>query len=192
MDKSALVERELEIQGQVVEALRRAKIPVTAVDWTWVPQFESSQLVVVTSLRDERGPRESYARILEALSHAGVYQTVPIKELVVLGPEDSLAQELIRQLKVMREVVVHITRLNLRDRQSKFSVIFTPYLGSGGAIPSVRLNGDDELRSFLEKRLKIERHIVDEAVSELTHKGSTSIPRVQLTLRRAKKLNLAA
>jgi hypothetical protein len=191
MDKTPLVTSDQEIEGQVVEALSRAQIPVTAVDWTWVPQFEASQLVVVTPLHDTKGPREAYARILEALSVAGIYQSVPIRELFVVGPEDPLAQELVRQLKFITEGTIRVSKWNGGAR-AQYSVVFTPYLGTGGAIPSVQLNGVDELRSFLEKRLGILPYVVDQALEQLSQKGSASIFNVQLDLRRAKKLNLAA
>jgi hypothetical protein len=191
MDKGPLVAADLEIEGLVVEALSRAKIPVTVVDWTWVPQFEALMLVVVTSLYDTKGPKEAYARILEALSSAGVYHTVPIRELFVISPEDPLAQELMRQLKFITEGTIHVARTNGSGRV-RYSILFTPYLGKGGAIPSVTLNGTEELRSFLEKRLGIPAFRVDQALGELLQRRSVSLPNVQLSLRRAKKLNLAA
>ena len=191
MDQTSLVNSDVEIEGQVVTALSRGGIPVTAVDWVWVPQFESSQLVVVTELNDTKGPREAYARILEALSQAGIYQTVPIKEIVVLSPHDPLAQELVRQLKLLTEGALHITK-SIERGQPHYYVVFTPYLGKGGAIPSVKLQGEAELRSFLEGRVKVFSYMVDQALGQLAQKGSASISHVQLTLRRAKKLNLAA
>ena len=190
MDKTSLVD-DVEIEGQVVAALSRAEVPVTAVDWIYVPQFESSQLVVVTPLYDTKGPRESYARIFEALSRAGSYSSVPIKEIVVLSPSDPLAQELIRQLKLLTEGALHITK-SVERGQLHYYIVFTPYLGKGGAIPSVKLQDDAELRSFLENRVKVFPYVVDQALGPLSQKGYASIPRVQLTLRRAKKLNLAA
>lgn len=186
-----MVANDLEIEGRVVEALSRARIPVTAVDWIWVPQFEASQLVVVTSLHDTKGPREAYARILEALSTAGVYQSIPIRELFVISPNDPLAQELARQLRSITEGTIHISRTT-KDGGTLYSVVFTPYLGKGGAIPSVRVKNDGELRSFLEKRLGILPYVVGQAFDQLAQKGSASIFNVQLSLRRAKKLNLAA
>jgi len=192
VDKATLVTNDLEVEGLVVEALSRAKIPVTAVDWIWVPQFEASQLVVVTSLRDTKGPREAYARILEALSEAGVYQLIPIRDLFVMSPEDPLAQELVRQLKSTAEGTIHISKSNNENGHTQFSVVFTPYLGTGGAIPSVRMRNSDELRAFLEKRLGILSYVVDHALLQLDQKGSAAISHVQLNLRRAKKLNLAA
>jgi hypothetical protein len=182
---------DLKIEGQVVRALSERQVPVTAVDWTWVPQFDAAKLVVVSSLYDTKGPRESYARILEALSHAGIYQSVPITDIVVLSPSDPLAQDLVRQLKLVAEGSIHLSRRN-GTGNARYSAVFTPYLGTGGAIPSVTLNSDEELRAFLEKRLGVLPYLVDQALSELTQRGTATIPRVQLSLRRAKKLNLAA
>jgi hypothetical protein len=133
MDKTTLVNIDQEIEGLIVEALSRKKIPVTALDWTAVPQFEAGQLVVVTSLYDSKGPRETYRRIFAALEAARVYEKAPIKEVFVMSPEDSLAKELVRQLKAITEGSIHILRTNGNHRSS-YSVVFTPYLGTGGAI----------------------------------------------------------
>lgn len=193
MDKTTLVGTGTpeEIEGLVVESLRRDQIPVTAVDWVWVPQFEASQLVVVTPLYDSKGPRETYARILAALHLAGAYQTVPIKEIVVLSPQDPLAQELARQLKHITEGTLHLTRMS-KNGHFEYSVVFTPYFGTGSAIPSVRFIDEQELRSFLQKRIGVTPHVADGAFNRLHQIGRASIFNVQLTLRKAKKLNLAA
>lgn len=192
MDKAALVTSDLEIEGLVIAALSRARIPVTAVEWNWVPQLYEWQLVVVTSLHDTKGPREAYARIIEALSVAGVYQSIPIRKLFVKSPDDPFAQELVRQLKMTTEGTIHIVRNTPGVNAPDYSVVFAPYVGSGGAIPSVRLQGEEELRDFLERRIGILPYAIDQALSQLTQKGSASIFNVQLNLRRAKKLNLAA
>jgi hypothetical protein len=192
VDKDALVANDLEVEGLVIAALSRARIPVTAVEWNWVPQLHEWQLVVVTSLYDTKGPREAYSRIIEALSTAGVYQSVPIRKLFVKSPEDPFAQELVRQLKFTAEGTIHILRNVPGASHPKYSVVFAPYLGTGGAIPSVRLQDDNELHSFLEKRVGIPRYDVDQALRQLAQKGNASIFNVQLNLRRARKLNLAA
>jgi hypothetical protein len=192
VDKAALVANDLEVEGLVIAALSRAQIPVTAVEWNWVPQLHEWQLVVVTSLHDTKGPREAYARIIEALSSAGVYQSIPIRKLFIKSPEDPFAQELVRQLKLTTEGTIHIVRNTPGVNHPRYSVAFAPYLGTGGAIPSVRLQDDEELRSFLERRLEIPPYAVSQALTELAQKGNASIFNVQLNLRRAKKLNLAA
>jgi hypothetical protein len=192
MDKTTLVADDREIEALVVAALSHAKIPVTAVEWSWMPHTSEWQLVVITSMYDSKGPRHSYSRILEALSSAGVYQRIPIRKLFVKSPADPYAQELIRQLKLRTEGSIHILRNGTKPRQPKYAVVFAPYLGSGGPIPSVRLEGEADLRHFLQKRLGIADYDVDDALSQLAKKGHASIFNVQLNLRRAKRLNLAA
>jgi hypothetical protein len=192
MDKEILVANgDLEIEGLVVQALSQRQIPVTAVDWVWVPQFEAAQLVVVTDLYDSKGPLEANARILEALHLAGVYQRFAIRELYVMSPSDPLAQELVRQLRTISEGTIHISRANGRGAPG-YSIVFTPYLGRGGPIPSVWLGDENELRVFLEQRLRIAPNTIDQAVLQLQQKKYTSIFNVQMNLRRAKKLHLAA
>jgi len=194
MDKAALVTKDLEVEGLLIAALSRAQIPVTAVHWNWVPQLDEWQLVVVTPLHDTKGPREAYARINKALSLAPVYQSIPVptRKLFVKSPEDPFAQELVRQLKLTTKGTIHIVRDTSQNGRPQYSVVFAPYLGKGGAIRPVRPKGEDELRSFLQKRLRIFPYQVDQALAQLDQKGSASIFNVQLNLRRAKKLNLAA
>jgi hypothetical protein len=153
MDQTPLVNSEVE--GKVVSALSRAKIPVSAVDWNRAPDREESQLLVVTSLVDTKGTRETYLRIFKALSVAGVYKSVPITKLLVKSPNDPIARKLIEELKQSSEGSVHIVRNRVKNGTSQYNLVFAPYVGSGGAIPSKGLSGDADLREFLEKRLGI-------------------------------------
>lgn len=191
MDKAALVASDSEIEALAVEALSRAKIPVTAVDCIWVPQFEAFQLVIVTSLHEAKGPREAYARIFAALSADQAYRSIPVRDLFVIGPEDPLARELTQQLKLFEEGTIRISKIS-ENGSTQYAAVFAPYLGKDKAIPSVRLNNEAEVRSFLEKRVGIEPYAVNQALDQLAQKGSATIFNVQLNLRRAKKLNLAA
>jgi hypothetical protein len=192
MDQAPLVESDIEIEAKVVSALSQAKIPVTAVDWDWSPQLNGWQLIVVSRWVEERGPREVYSRILEALLHAGVYQLTPIRKLVVKSPGDPVAQQLIDELKQFSEGAVHIVRSRTRNNTPQYSLVFAPYVGTGGPIPSKTVVGNDELRAFLEKQLAIHQYIVDQTLTELAQRDSATVFNVQLSLRRARKLNLAA
>ena len=192
MDQTSLVNSDMEIEGKVVSALSRTKIPVTAVDWNWAQDLEESQLIVVTSLVDTRGVRETYARIFRALSVAGVYKSVPIRRLYVKSPGDPVARKLIEELRLTNEGSIHIVRSTTTNGSSRYSVVFAPYVGSGGPIPFKGVRNDTELRDFLEKRLGIESYAVDRALAELAKKHHATIFNVELSLRRAKKLNLAA
>jgi hypothetical protein len=190
VDQTPLVNSEIE--GKVVSALSRAKIPVSAVDWNWAPDLDESQLIVVTSLVDTRGPRETYARILKALSVAGVYKSVPIRKLFVKSPGDPVARKLIEELKQTNEGSIHIVRNTTKNGTPQYTLVFAPYVGSGGPIPSKGISGDANLRAFLEKHLGIHLYDVDRALAELAQTDSATIFNVRLSLRRAKKLNLAA
>ena len=192
MDQAPLVNNDIEVEAKVVSALSRADIPVTAVEWTWVPQLDEFQLVVVSRWVDERGPREVYIKILAALKDAGVYDSIPLRKLFVKGPNDPVAQKLIEEIKQVTEGSVHILKHRTRARTDEYSLVFAPYLGSGGSIPSKQLTSSDDLRHFLEKQLAIPGYVVDQALTELGQKDSTTIFNVQLSLRRARKLNLAA
>lgn len=190
MDQTPLVNSEIE--GKVVSALSRAKIPVSAVDWNWVPELDESQLIVVTSLVDTKGPRESYARILKALSVAGVYKSVPIRKLFVKSPDDPVARKLIEDLKQTSEGAIHIVRNTTKNGAPQYSLVYAPYVGSGGPIPSRSISGDADLRVFLEKRIGIHLYDVERALADLAQTDRATIFNVQLSLRRAKKLSLAA
>jgi hypothetical protein len=192
MDKTALVTGDREAEGLVIAALSRARIPAIAVEWNWVPDADEWQLTVVSPLFDTKGPRESYSQILEALRQLKVYESVPILKLFVKSPEAPEAKDLVRQLKLVKEGSIHIVKNPATPHQPKYAVVFAPYLGSGGPIPSVHLLDDQALRDFLEKRLGISSYEVDRAISELARKRSTSIFNVQLNLRQARRLNLAA
>jgi hypothetical protein len=192
VDQTPLVNSDIEIEGKVVSALSRARIPVTAVDWNWVPQLGESQLIVVSPLVDTRGPRETYARILDALSVAGVYQSIPIRKLFVKSPDDPVAQKLIEELKRTSEGSIHIVKNKTINRTPHYTLVFAPYMGSGGPIPSKYLSGNADLRIFLEKSIGAHVHVVDQALAELDQTDSATIFNVQLSIRRAKKLNLAA
>jgi hypothetical protein len=154
----------MEMEGLVIAALSRSGIPITAVDWNWVPQLEDWQLTVVTSLVEAKGPRGAYAQILDALSTASIYELIPIRKLFVKSPSDPEAQKLVRELKQIIEGSIHIARISEGKGQPIYSVVFAPYVGSGGAIPSKTFDEDAELRSFLEKRLDISSYEVDRAL----------------------------
>jgi hypothetical protein len=192
VDKEALVASDIEIEGAIIAALSRAQIPVTAVDWNWVPQLDEWQLIVVTSLHDTKGPHQAYSRIIAALSDAGIYQNVPIRRLFVKSPEDPVSKKLVQEIKTTGGGSIHITRDVMNGGRQQYSVVFAPYSGSGGAIPSVRLEDDQKLRDFLGKRIGVASYLIDQAFSQFATKGTASIFNIRLSLRRAKTLKLVA
>jgi hypothetical protein len=193
VDKETLVRSDIEVGGLVLDALSRARIPITLCDWNYVPQLEEWQLVIATPWVDTRGRHEANARVLKALSVAGVYPSVPIRRVLVLSPHDPIAQALGREVRAKTEGAIHIIRAeqSYPTLGGGYSVIFAPFAGPGGAVPAKKIFGTEQLRQFLSSQLRISSAFVEEAIAELERKGSASIFHVQLTNKEAKKLGLA-
>jgi len=190
VDKATLVgKREQEIQGALLYALHRAEIPVTFLDWDFVPQLDELQLVVATPLFDTAGPREANDRVLKALMRTGVYQKMPIRKLVVKSPKDPTVKMLEQEALLRAEGDIHIVANPTANTISYF-IMFTPYVSGGGSVRARSVNGDVALREFLEEQLEIFPEHVSSAVARLSHRGNATVPHVQLTLKKARRLGL--
>jgi hypothetical protein len=192
MDKETLVKSDLEIGGLVLNALSRDRIPVTLCVWNYVPQLEEWQLVIATPWYDTRGPREANDRVLAALATAGIYQSVPIRRLVVLSPHDPLARDLEHDVQTKTEGELFIMRedQNHPTMGRHYSAIFTPFASSQGAVPVKRIIGVEQLRHFLGSQLQIWPSLVNEAIEELDRRGSASL-HIQLMHKEARRFGLA-
>jgi len=190
MDKAALVRRDVEVEGLVMTALSREGVPVTLVDWQYVPQLDEWQLVIATPLYDKYGPRNANSRVVTALQRGGVYPDVPTRRIFVKSPQDPSVRELEKGARMLTEGTLHLVNLGA-EGEDDYSTTYAPYTGQGGAIPARRFGSVHDLRAFLENVLHLHRSSVEEALSELERKRSASIPNVQLTLRQAKKLGLS-
>ena len=190
MDKATLVRSDLETRGQIQSALSLAHIPVTLVEVDYIPQLDEWQIFVATPLYDSKGPAEANTRVIRALQSLGIYKNVPIRRVFVKSPSDPSIKALEAEVKVRTEGAIHILAIH-PDHGEQYSVIFAPFSGPGGAVPSRRFNSRDQLRRFLEGEIGISRSSVDEALNEIRQKASTSIFHVQLTRREAKRLGLA-
>jgi hypothetical protein len=190
MDKTTVVRSDLDTQGRVLNALSQAKIPASLVDLDYVPQLDEWQLVVATRLYDDKGPQEAYSRVIKALQAVGIYEEIPIRRVFLKSPSDPSVKALEAEVKMKTEGEIYVFVTALRAHADQYSVIFAPFSGPGGAIPSRRFDGLNHLKTFLEDEVGISPSSVDEAIDELKRKGSASIFHVQLTRREAKKLGL--
>jgi hypothetical protein len=191
VDKATLVRSDLEIEGRILGALSRAKIPVTLCDLNYVEPLQEWQLVIATPWYDSRGPRVSYDRVFRAMQEAGIYEEAPIRRIFLRSPNDPLVRALERDVKQRTEGAVHILADRRTAHQKNFAVIFAPFVGPGGSVPARHLTGIDNLRAFLEDELYISHSSVDEALRDIERKGSASIFNVQLTRKELRKLSLA-
>lgn len=185
MDKTILVKSDVEIWGLILDALTRIKLPVSACGWRHVPELDESHLVIATPWYDSKGPRETYRAVIDAFESAGIYQNVPMRRVFVVSPTDPAVQD------IDREGFLHLIRHESRDdKHATYSLIFAPITGAGGAVPSRSFAELRVLRSFLADRLRLGQGSVQDAVSEMDAKGSSSIFPVYLTSREIKKLGL--
>jgi hypothetical protein len=96
MDKTALVEKDIEEARRLVEALDTADFVVRAALWYYLSDADEWRLIVASPLVDEKGPKEAYALIQEVLGKMSPPSKLSLGEISVVGPK----HDLIRLLKV--------------------------------------------------------------------------------------------
>lgn len=155
------------------------------------------------------------ATVNHALRKAQVFDDIPMRRIFLRSPKDRVLMELERDSRaVPREAFrvvnaeiagnfvddaylysgsIHIVRTASSKgvAPGKYSIIYTPYTGTGGAAPSVQFDETDAVREFLTRRIRIQPSIVEKSLSDLSSDGSTSIPNVQLGLGELRRLGLA-
>ena len=187
MDTTALVgKRDAEIEGLVMEALSRIKMPVTLLRWTYAPQIEEWQLIIATPWYDLKGPRTTVVAAIDAFQEAGIYEGLPMRRIFFVSPNDSRARDL-----TYSEGWLHLLRGLGRNGTEEYAVSFAPLLGSGGSIPVRRFSRLEELRDFLVCTLHIRPRSADDALDELSSTRSATISPVTLTARELKRAGLA-
>jgi hypothetical protein len=212
---AALVNSDIDIGRRIVGALTRAGIPVTVYLWAFVPQLQEWQFMIATPLVDTKGPLAAYTEVNRALQKEGVFEDVPLRRIFLKSPRDPVLRSLERQsravpqetFRIVNEPIagsfvedaylytgsIHIVQFeNSRGVvPDRYSIIYAPYPGPGGAVPSIRVDGIEDLREFLTGKLHIDPLALDAALRELLAKGSTSIPNVQLRNQDLRRLGLA-
>ncbi len=189
MDTTALVrKRDAEIEGLVMNALSRIKMPVTLLQWTYVAQIEEWQLVIATPWYDVKGPRTTVAAAIDAFQAAGIYKDLPMRRIFFVSPNDSRVRNLDQP---SGDGWLHLLRGLGRNGAEEYSASFAPLSGSGGAIPVRRFASLEELRDFLVGTLHIRRQSAVDALDELNNMRSATIFPVSLTARELKSAGLA-
>jgi hypothetical protein len=188
MDKAALVRSDQEIEGLIMEALSRIKMPVTLLRWTFVPELDEWRLVIATPWYDLKGPLATIRAAFDAFQKAGIYEDVPTRRVFFKSPNDSVVKTLERESS---EGTIHVLRERGSGDAAEYSVVFAPFLGQGGFIPEKRFPGTQELRTFLVGTLRIRQRLVEEALEELEHTRSAAIYPISLTERELKRAGLA-
>ena len=212
MATAALVNRDIEIGRRIVAALTRANVPVTVYLWALVS--EEWLFIIATPLVDSRGPLAAYDQVNRALQRAGVLADVPRQMIFLMSPNDPELRVLEKQSKAMPQEAFRVVNASIAGRfvedaylytgsihivqlensrgivPRKYSVIYAPYSGPGGAVPSLEFDGIESVREFLTSKLHIDRFAADVTLKELSERRSVSIPNVQLKTQELRRLGL--
>ncbi len=190
MDQTVLVKEDRDIGVQVMEALSRVKIPVTLWEWTYVPQLEEWQMVIATPWYDSKGPRATYAALVNALQQAGIYERVPMRRVSIKSPSDPLVKALQEEARDQKEFDVYILTHPGHGNGARYSVFLAPISGPGGPAPSRRFANLDDLKRFLAEALRLKPTSIQQALDEVEHGGFGSVYPVALKTRDVRKLGL--
>jgi hypothetical protein len=190
MDQATLVKSDRIIEAQVLEALDRARVPVTLCEWNYVPQLEEWQLIIATPWHDSKGPRTAYRAVVDALERAGIYQRVPMRRVFLKSPSDPLIKSLQHEARTLWDGFVHILRHNGNGHPPEYSLVFTPVTREGFA-PVQRFPTLEDLRTFLIADLRLSPNSFQNALDDVRRTGAGSIYPVTLTTRQIRKLGLA-
>jgi hypothetical protein len=96
MDKTALVEKDIEEGRRLIEALDNAGFQVRAVLWFYFAESDEWRLIVASPLVEKKGPKGAYALIQAVLAQLSPPSKISLSEISVV----SLEQDLIRLLKM--------------------------------------------------------------------------------------------
>lgn len=90
MDKTALVERNIEDGRRLLEALDEADFQVLAALWLYVVEDEEWRFMVASPLVGQRGTKESYAFIQGVLAQLSPPSEISLKQVSVVSPKHDL------------------------------------------------------------------------------------------------------
>jgi len=190
MDQAALVKSDRIVEAQVLDALDRARVPVTLCMWNYVPQLREWHLIIGTPWHDSKGPLRAYRAVIDALEKADIYKHVPIRRVVLKSPADPVVKLLQQEARMQWDGFLHILRYHANGKTQAYSLVFTPIIREGAA-PVQRFSSLDDLTSFLTEDLHLNPSSFQAALEEMRRSGAGSIYPVALTTRQIKKLRLA-
>lgn len=92
MDKTVLVERDIEEGKRLLRTLDTANIEVKAALWFYMPENGRWRLLVATPLVDEKGPKEAYAAIRRVLAQSPSPFEISLRQISVVSPNHDLVR----------------------------------------------------------------------------------------------------
>jgi len=90
MDKTALVERDMQEGKDLIEALDKTEFKVDASLWFYSSDSDEWQLLIASPFVEENGPRKSYGFIRSVLAQPSPPSGISLKNVSVLSPKHQL------------------------------------------------------------------------------------------------------
>lgn len=90
MDKTVLVEKDIEDGKRLVIALDESLFEVRAAMWFYLTDSDEWQLLVASPYVDENGPKKAYNFIQKELAKLSPASEISLKDISVLSPKDDL------------------------------------------------------------------------------------------------------
>lgn len=92
MDKTALVERDIQDGKDLIEALDETEFKVDASLWFYSSDSDEWRLLIASPFVEENGPRKSYGFIRSVLTQPSPPSGISLKNVSVLSPKHQLIE----------------------------------------------------------------------------------------------------
>lgn len=103
MYRAELVEHDIRLGRQILDALASAQISVAAALWLYVPQISEWHLIIGTSLVDKKGPRGAYGEVWSIFEKGKLLPLLPLRRLYLMSPKEEFIAALRTTVRTMRE-----------------------------------------------------------------------------------------
>ena len=90
MDKTVLVERDIQEGKDLIEALDKTEFKVDASLWFYSSDSDEWRLLIASPFVEENGPRKSYGFIRSVLTQPSPPSGISLKNVSVLSPKHQL------------------------------------------------------------------------------------------------------
>ena len=124
MDKTALVERDIQEGKDLIEALDKTEFEVDASLWFYSPDSDEWRLLIASPFVEENGPRKSYGFIRSVLTRPSPTSEISLKSVSVLNPK----HQLIKLLKTVFSTGPDITGIRFTRNVINNTLIEDAYI----------------------------------------------------------------
>jgi hypothetical protein len=196
---------------RIVESLVRAAVPVTLSSWIYFPELSEWHFFIATPLVDTKGPRNAYDQVLKVMTRENISPEFPLHRVFLIGADHPIVEKVRENLKTSENQIQQFVNVQLANgfareayvyiggsiritahQNETYHVMFFPYSGPGGAVPAKRMQSLEEVREFLQAKVRVTEEIVIGAFETLQKRKSVTIPNIQLSRNELKRLGLAA